>query len=38
MIGEVKMKGAVHAVDTTMGGRLFAVGGREESLMLGRLC
>lgn len=38
MIGEVKMKGAVHAVDTTMGGRLFALGGREESLMLGRLC
>lgn len=32
------MKSAVHALDTTMGGRLFAVGGKEDNLVLGRLC
>ncbi|CAG2194830.1 unnamed protein product [Mytilus edulis] len=37
-IGEVQMKSAVHALDTTMGGRLFAVGGKEDNLVLGRLC
>lgn len=37
-IGEIQMKNAVHALDTTMGGRLFAVGGKEDNLVLGRLC
>lgn len=37
-IGEVQMKGPVNCLDSTMGGRLFAVGGNEHNLVLGRLC